>query len=494
MDVDSNAKNDRSTMVFGNEIGTRGREAATRAKRSAVRRFGDDSDASHHLQATGLPVIGDLWGTLNLGPAENGGSPFAFPVESRPVVVGSIRMGFGHYRIAMAMASAARAMGYHPYWMDLCGFPESTGSKVIRRQNDLYSLGSRLSQRVSIFDKLVWEPMNAEGFRHLSCNASDQKTTELMAPIMADLPADTPFVATHAWVAQAAVHAGLTRVVNAIPDNWPMALHLAEGAMHTVQTPSAYWGYRQLRGFDGKKVLSPMPADMIRFAGHYVDHELVAGIHADCEARTQRMAANQPVRYLISLGGAGAQMDLTLGVISHLLPQVEAGRAALMINVGDHRGAWDALTDQLPALTRSEQYFDDYVRTRAFAEVARAETLYGVHAFCSDDIYAAVYATNLLMRECDVLITKPSELSFYPVPKIMIRHVGGHEVWGAIRAAEVGDGTYEMETLEQICATIDLIQDDRSLIPMMCDHIESANACGVYEGAYQAVQLAVEGW
>jgi hypothetical protein len=49
-------------------------------------------------------------------------------------------------------------------------------------------------------------------------------------------------VGTHVWPAQAAVHAGMTHVVNAIPDNWPMALHLSEGAIHTVQTPSAYLG------------------------------------------------------------------------------------------------------------------------------------------------------------------------------------------------------------------------------------------------------------
>ena len=60
-----------------------------------------------------------------------------------------------------------------------------------------------------------------------------------MTPIFHDLPRNIPLVATHVWPAQAAVHAGMQRVVNAIPDNWQMGLHLAEGAVHTVQTPSA---------------------------------------------------------------------------------------------------------------------------------------------------------------------------------------------------------------------------------------------------------------
>jgi hypothetical protein len=79
----------------------------------------------------------------------------------------------------------------------------------------------------------------------------------------------------------------------------------------------------------------------------------------------------------------------------------------------------------------------------AFADAALDGEVEGIHVFCDSDIFAAVYTTNVLMRACDVLVTKPGELSFYPVPKLMIRHVGGHEVWGAIRAAEVGDSTFE---------------------------------------------------
>ena len=78
--------------------------------------------------------------------------------------------------------------------------------------------------------------MNYEGFRKLSYNASDQKNAELMAPVYKNVPKNIPVIATHVWPAQAAVHAGMKNVVNAIPDNWPMALHLSEGSIHTVQT------------------------------------------------------------------------------------------------------------------------------------------------------------------------------------------------------------------------------------------------------------------
>ena len=82
-------------------------------------------------------------------------------------------------------------------------------------------------------------------------------------------------------------------VVNAIPDNWPMGLHLAEGSTHLVQTPSSYLGYRTLKGMDGKKVLNPIPADKIFEVGHYIDHELVANLEDDCNKRLDRINNNK---------------------------------------------------------------------------------------------------------------------------------------------------------------------------------------------------------
>ena len=96
--------------------------------------------------------------------------------------------------------------------------------------------------------------MNYEGFRALSYNAADQKNAELMAPVYRNVPKDIPVIGTHVWPAQAAVHAGMKYVVNAIPDNWPMALHLSEGSVHTIQCHNSYMGYRILNGMNKDKV------------------------------------------------------------------------------------------------------------------------------------------------------------------------------------------------------------------------------------------------
>lgn len=501
---------DRAASIFGNAIDDRTYRKACEAKEKHLKRFGDDTNTPCHLSVQEIPVIGERLGVRNLVPSGSmtpldlqadaaatprpAETPRTVPgANGRPVVVGNIRMGFGHYRIALAMASAAHAMGYTPYWLDIMAFPDTTAGKLIAYQNNLYSMGSRLSQRVGAFNRLYWDPLNSEGFRKLSYNAADQKAAELMTAPLRDLPRDAPYIGTHVWPAQAAVHAGFRHVVNAIPDNWPMALHLAEGSIHTVQTPSAYLGYRMLRGMDDAgRPLHPMPEGSLEMAGHYIDHELVSNVPADCERRVARIQAGEPLRYLLSVGGAGAQFDLFKGIIEHLLPRIAIGQATLLVNVGDHAKVWRQLVRALPELEQATTHFDNLAGTAEFAEQALDGSIQGVHAFCDADIFAAVYSTNLLMRCCDLLVTKPSELAFYPVPKMMIRRVGGHEAWGAVRAAEVGDGTYELETLQDITSFIDLVHAQPATVTEMCANIQAAQKAGTYDGAYRVVELATK--
>lgn len=411
-------------------------------------------------------------------------------LKENPLIVGNIRMGFGHYRISMSMASCAKAMGYTPYWLDLNSFPDTTMTKIIARQDKLYSMGSRLSQKSSLFNKLFWEPLNSKGFRKLSYNASDEMASALMTRVFSDLPKDTPVVGTHAWVAQAAVWAGMQRVVNAIPDNWPMALHLSEGAKHTVQTPSAFMGYKVLRGMEKGTKLKPMPEGSLFYTGHYIDHELVSNLEEDTLARLQRIEKGKPLRFMISVGGAGAQQEYFVSIIKTLLPHIRVNRAALYINFGDHMEMYDAICKAVPELKCANNYFDDFDAVKVFADNARTEDVGGIHCFCHKNIYEAVYSSNLLMRSCDVLITKPSELAYYPLPKLMIKRVGGHEAWGAIHAAEVGDGTYEVQELYEVAGMLELMLSEPELLCFMNNRILAAKEAGIYNGAYEVIKLA----
>ena len=519
---------DKSKVIFNNEIDRKAYRKAINSKKKYARKYGDDSNADYKVTIKKNKYIGDMLGVYDVRVANKPASVSNGNKEEfetgKGIIVGNIRMGFGHYRISMAIASAANALGYVPYWMDLNSYDNTTCTKVIRAQNDLYSLGSRLSQKSRLFNRLVWEPMNYEGFRKLSYNASDQKNAELMAPVYKNVPKDIPVIATHVWPAQAAVHAGMKNVVNAIPDNWPMALHLSEGSIHTVQTHYAYQGYRILNGMDGNKVLNEMPADSLVYTGHYIDHELVTNIEADCNARIARKQNGKPMRFLLTIGGAGAQKEIFAHIIKYLIPYIKKNKAVLYVNVGDYKNVWDELIKDIPQMRElATEHFDNWKDTKAFATKAlsasqinnsdvvtdnnrddnsknitadnssedTSDNITGIHGFYHKNIFEAVYCTNLLMRSADVLVTKPSELAFYPVPKLFIKRVGGHEQWGAVHSAEIGDGTLECRDIPHTLQMIKLFMEDDTYIIDMCKNIKKNKQMGIYNGAYEAVKLAV---
>lgn len=474
---------DKSSVIFGNPIDAKTIRKAEKSKQKFIKKFGDDSAKEYHL---GLQPISQIK-EIRIENLVLSDEPLTLP--GNPLIVGNIRMGFGHYRISLAIASCAQALGYQPIWLDLASF-DATGSKMIRAQNDLYTTGSKLSQKSKLFNKLVWDPMNSEGFRKITYNAVDQKNSELLVPIFRDIPKDTPYVATHVWPSQGAVHAGMTHVVNAIPDNWPMGLHLSEGAIHTVQTPFAYIGYKKLNGM-AKQALRPMPDDALYQVGHYVDHELVAGIEHDCDLRIARAEAGKPVRFLMTVGGAGAGADLYLAMTRHLAQYVRQRKAVLMINFGDHLGMWDFFKKKMPGFENEcTTFFNEYGKLCEWAAGLDQDAECGIYAICSKDIFEAVYSTNLLMPKCDVLVTKPSELAFYPVPKLMMRHIGGHEVYGAIHAQELGDATFECTTAPALCDMIDTLINDRQILITMSRQIKTLKAHKIYDGGYEAVKLA----
>lgn len=167
---------DKSKVIFGNAMSRGTYKKAVRGKKGYVRKFGDDSKVDYELTIRENKHIGDILGVKDIVVARYkdnkskavNSAAVTQPEETvwirqysltmrRVLSLGMINEGFGHYRISMAIASAAHSMGYTPYWMDLNSFPDTTCTKVISAQNDLYSLGSRISQKSRLFNKLVWE-------------------------------------------------------------------------------------------------------------------------------------------------------------------------------------------------------------------------------------------------------------------------------------------------------------------------------------------------
>jgi hypothetical protein len=472
--------------IFNNSIPNKVVKKALKKNKSYLKKFGDDTQKIYHLKETPHPLLTPELGIHLLESSES----TWVSQSNKPIIIGNIRMGYGHYRIAIALASCARSLGYTPYWFDLPSFKETTGAKIIRHLNDLYSFGSRLSQKYSLFNRFYWEPLNYEGFKKLSYNASDQVMSTLFTPIYHDLDPNIPFIATHVWPAQAAVHAGIKTVINVIPDNWPMALHLAEGSIHTTQTLSSTMGYKLLKGMDGSKILNPMKDEDIAYCGHYVDHELVINIEHDTQRRIQRINNQEAKRCLMTIGGAGAQGAFYAEMIKAMLKRIVNKELVLFVNIGDHKHVWDHIVSLVSELKEmSIHHHTDWESTMACVKDAQNNAIEGIHVFYHADIMEAVYSTNLLMRESDILVTKPSELSFYPIPKCFVKRVGGHEMWGAIHSSELGDGSIECETVESANQMMAYLLDDSKALLMMNESILMLHEQKLYHGAYKAIEL-----
>ena len=490
--------------LYGNEISTPDAVKARRWQEMFIDRFGYEPGEPYALSAVDNPYLGELFGLKDIVRDGDGD-----PIDPETgVICATVRMGFGHYRIAMAGMSAARAMGYTPYWLDLLAIP-GIPTDVINWWNTNYSKFSRLSQRSPLFNRFVWESVTtgdrtlpglwwalnnfAAGWpwRFLKANARDYRMSELFADLHRALPPETPLLGAHMWNSMGAVAGGMTNVVDMMFDNWPMAFQLIEGAQHAVQSPSGYYGFRTMRGFDEKnRILKPVPSDALHFVGHHVDHELVENIELDCSLRLERMRNEEPRRFLLTMGGAGAQRELFKAIIDHVRPMVHDGSATLIVNLGDHADNWDWLVEQLGSDAADISVYRTWDEVQAFADDSREGEMSGIHVLLFDNTFHGVYSTNYLMRVSDVMITKPSELAFYPIPKIFNERVGGHEAWGAIRSAELGDGTVETRTIPETLHAIDLLTNEQDLLTMYCEMIVRNKQIGLYDGAYHSVALA----
>ena len=263
-------KKDGRYEVYGNPITERQSRAADAWKDMLAKKFNYDPNEKFNLTVEDHPYGSEIFGLKNI-VRDGSGKPVD---KKKGVIVSTIRMGFGHYRIAMAGVSAAKAMGFTPYWLDLLGIP-GISTDVINWCNTNYSKYSRISQRYPWFDKYVWESLTTGEptlpgvdqlfnymtstwpWRVLKTEVKDFKMSELFNNLYGALPSDMPILTSHMWNCMGAVAGGMTNVVDMMFDNWPMAFQLTEGAKHAVQSPSGYYGFRVMRGFDDKgKILN----------------------------------------------------------------------------------------------------------------------------------------------------------------------------------------------------------------------------------------------
>ena len=77
------------------------------------------------------------------------------------------------------------------------------------------------------------------------------------------------------------------------------------------------------------------------------------------------------MRFLLTIGGAGAQREIFASIIKHLLPAIRDGRAALYVNVGDYRNVWEELLGEIPGMKKfATEHFNNWKDTTEFAAQA----------------------------------------------------------------------------------------------------------------------------
>jgi len=401
-----------------------------------------------------------------------------------PVVVGTIRMGFGHHRIAYAatswglggdVSSSDRETLFHDF-LNI----DSEEAQIIKDTDKMYSKGSRLASELGGSVEKFWGSLTKSGDED-SLRVTYQ-LSEHLVPLIAGLDRNSPIIASHSMVACAAVAAGFKNVINLVIDNHAQWFVVAPGALNLVQGPSNYHSLLQMG----------VPEKDLALVGHWIPRDLVEGIPDACARRTARRKAGKPLRIIIPVGGAGAQRKFIISLIGALSELAKEGQVQLFLNAADHDHMKTAFIEVLQAHGVDYNTVSDMKGVRDFKEnMLTGEPSKNVTLFAYNDYFTAVATTDILCNVADVLACKPSELAFYPIPKLMIRRVGDHEAYSALRASELGDGTLEIREVPLAVQYVKLFITT-NLLEVMNKKIEDNNKIGTYDGCKEAMRLALE--
>lgn len=403
--------------------------------------------------------------------------------DSNGVLVGTVRMGFGHHRIAYSAYTWALSQGHSAYMHDLLAI-ESPESEAIRKMDETYSRFSRLSADWGGVFEWMWGLIMKQG--NLNSLRSFCRLAESVAPLMNDLPKDMPVIASHPLNGQIAVACGFEKVINLVIDNHPQHFVLVPGALNLVQGESYYAQLMQMG----------VPAEALAVAGHWVSHGLVTNAEKDCTNRIAWAEKKRPRRLLIPVGGAGAQRKYITSFVRELAPRLRNGDIRVFLNAGDHAHMRVALQGLLEELGLSYLHVQNAAELNHFCrsnalEINDPENATPVVLCSFDSHFEAFSATDHLMRVSDILATKPSELAFFPIPKLHIRRVGDHEAASALRAAELGDGTLEAREVADAMEWVRLFVDSDDLFIQMNQSIIKNTRAKIYHGSANAVERAL---
>lgn len=405
-------------------------------------------------------------------------TPLKITDPKNSVIVGSIRMGFGHHRIAQSASTWGVGLGIDTYFHDLLSITSHEADLIVG-MDGLYSKGSRLAASMGGFVEKAWGKATMSGGENALRNT--WLMGEAISALMEPLDKSTPVVCSHSLVGATAVAAGFKNVVNCVIDNYAQWFCVAPGAINITQGPGEY----------AAMIRMGVPSKELRQGGHWVPKPVVDNLVKDTEARLARAKSGAPRRILIPIGGAGAQKEFVQNLVRGIAKLVKQGKVQLFLNAGDRKPMHKAMASLMDKLQLHYERVTKYDRLKEIiADPSSVEAPVVLLTF--EEYFPAMCCTDMLVRICDVMAVKPSELAFYPIPKIMIRRVGDHEQWSAVRASEIGDGTAEVRESDDAIKWVNLFSQGPDLFTVMCNCILNNHSVGVYNGSKIVIETAMK--
>ncbi|MCB1139386.1 MAG: hypothetical protein KDK25_10100 [Leptospiraceae bacterium] len=391
---------------------------------------------------------------------------------------GTIRMGYGHHRMAFSVYSQAVERGITTALHDLLAI-HSNEATCIERLDSLYSQFSRMATELGGPVEWAWgKAMTGGGIGAL--HFSMLLAGRLIA-LYSGMDRDTPIITTYPLNAHVASALGFRRIVHLVNDTLPQYFLLAPGALNLVQTRHMRDGYLEMG----------VPEEEVDFAGHWVSEPVLSTLENAVADRMNRLDKKERLRLLISVGGAGAQKKFLKQWIGAILDDASLRSAFVpIINCGDHQDFFDTMQEMLERRGHELQ-----VKVcRSICDVQNLPAIledFDLVLFHFESRYEAVYATDYAIVYSDVLATKPSELAFYPIPRLFLRRVGDHEGYSADYGFKLGEATAERRSVQSALEDLQTWKSDNSALKGMNEVILANHGKGLYGGATMAIERAL---
>lgn len=426
------------------------------------------------LQAVAADFIDDLKLLQNGTSAE--------PVDADGVIVGTIRMGYGHHRMAYSLYTWALAQNKSTYLHDILAI-ESNESTAIREIDGLYSYWSRLSAEMGGPIEWFWGQLTSQG--NISSLLLSLMLAEEYTGLMSSIPENMPYLSTYPINGQIAVARQQKKVIHLVPDNYPQYYIIVPGALNLVQSPAAYMKFLEMG----------VPEQELMIAGHWISRDIMINLESDTAARIQRIDDKKPARILIPIGGAGAQGKYVKSYLQQIKKKLQNRELSILLNIGDHLNVFHEMKNFCEEEDLPYTVVSDRNSLQQFIEnhpLSGGEPDQTITLFYFENYYDAFSATDRLIRISDILMTKPSELAFFPIAKLFIRRVGDHEAASAFRSMELGEGTIECREVTYAVEMTRVLTETRDILTRMNDCILRNYREGIYDGSKKAVELAFE--